>query len=64
MKPFYNHDEITAWSLNDQASIRSAQAYLTGLYAMDEGEYAGLANLADKKTPYPYSDGSVPPLLS
>ena len=45
MKPLYNHDEFQAWSLNDETSIKSAQAYLTGFYGLDEEEYfAGLPN--------------------
>ena len=55
MKPNYNHEEFQAWSLNDQTSLKSAQAYISGFYALDEAESDPI---------YPYAVENTPPLYS
>jgi hypothetical protein len=65
IKPHYNLDEISVWSINHQAAIRSAQAYLTGFYQTDDSGFAGLANEPGKnQRPYPFSVGNSPYLHS
>lgn len=57
ISPVYKSTEINAKSLNNQANINSAYAFLNGLYAIDSG-FAGLDNIQNNKAMPPFEVSS------
>ena len=53
ISPVYKSAEINVKSLNNQANINSADAFLNGLYAIDSG-FAGLENIQSNNALPPF----------